>query len=93
MTAPRRNQRSRRRPRPKGDKVQDLWREVPTPEDPEAITPAAEPTALLDSLGSPPLRGQSSAAEHYLASVVERAAAVATALAASADVLAPPEQD
>jgi len=37
------------------------------------------------------LRGHASAADHYLAAVVERAAAVATALAASAGVLADPD--
>jgi len=49
------------------------------------------PAALLESLGSPPLRGHASAADHYIAAVVERAAAVATALAASAGVLAEPD--
>ena len=41
----------------------------------------AIPTALLRSLGDPPLQGQGAAAEHYLAAVVERAAGLATALA------------
>jgi hypothetical protein len=58
---------------------------------PEPITPAADPTALIDSLGAPPLRGHSSIAEHHLAAVIERAAAVATALAASAGLLAEDE--
>ena len=59
----------------------------------EPIRPAPAPTALIDSLGQPPLRGQSSAAEHYLAAVIERAASVATALAASAGVLADLDED
>jgi hypothetical protein len=46
------------------------------------------PTALIESLGQPPLRGQGSAADHYVSAVIERAAAVATALAASGGVLA-----
>ena len=65
-----------------------LWREVELPEEPEPIRPATDPAALIRSLGSPPLRGQGGAAEHYLTAVVERAATVATALAASAGLLA-----
>jgi hypothetical protein len=49
------------------------------------------PSALVDSLGEPPLGARSAVAQHYLAAVVERAAAVATALAASAGVLAEPD--
>jgi hypothetical protein len=60
-------------------------------EDPDPIKPAADPTALIDSLGPPPLRGHSSTAEYHLAAVIERAAAVATALAASAGLLAEDE--
>ena len=89
MTGPRRNQRrgSRGRNQPR-NKVKSLWQPVPKPDPIEPIKPAAMPTALIESLGSPPLRGHASAADHYLAAVVERAAAVATALAASAGVLA-----
>jgi hypothetical protein len=61
---------------------------MPQADPPEPITPATDPTALLESLGAPPLRAHGGAAEHYLAAVVERAAAVATALAASAGLLA-----
>ena len=61
--------------------------------DPEPIIPAADPTALLRSLGDPPLQGQGAVAEHYLAAVVERAAGLATALAATAGLLADPDAD
>ena len=44
-------------------------------------------TALVRSLGDPPLPGNRLPAAHYLATVVERAAVLATALAASADLL------
>jgi hypothetical protein len=74
-----------RRPKPKGI---DIWRPVPVLPDPEPIRPAADPTAVLRSLGDPPLPGQGAVAEHYLAAVVERAAVLATALAASAGLLA-----
>ena len=66
----------------------DLWRPVPQLPDPEPIRPASDPTALIRSLGDPPLPGQAAVAEHYLSAVVERAGVLATALAASADLLA-----
>ena len=84
-----RSQSSRRRrsSQPRRQKPRGLWSPVPAPDAPEAITPAADPSALIDSLGPPPLKGHSSVAEHYLAAVVERAATVAAALAASAGLL------
>jgi hypothetical protein len=89
MTAPRRGQRrSRKPPSQRRNRAEDLWRPVPPPETPEPIKPASAPRALIESLAPPPLGGQSSTAEYYLAAVVERAAAMATALAASAGVLA-----
>jgi hypothetical protein len=73
-----------RRPKAKGI---DIWRPVPILPDPEPIRPSNDPTAVLRSLGDPPLPGQGAVAEHYLAAVVERAAGLATALAASAGLL------
>ena len=84
---PQGNRRSRQRRGP----ARDLWSVVPAPEAPEPIRPATEPTALITSLGAPPLRGHSSTAEYYLTAVVERAAAIASALAASVDLLAAPD--
>jgi hypothetical protein len=71
----------------------DLWRPVPQLADPSPITPTEDPTALIRSLGDPPLQGQGAVAEHYLAAVAERAANLATALAASAGLLELPEAD
>ena len=65
----------------------DVWRPVPQLPDPAPITPASDPTALLRSLGDPPLPGQGAVAQHYLAAVVERAAGLATALAAASGLL------
>jgi hypothetical protein len=76
-----------RRPKPNTPKPVEMWRSVPEVPPPAPIVPA-DPTALLRSLGRPPLPGQGAAAEHYIAAVVERAARVATALAATADLLA-----
>ena len=52
-----------------------------------------DPTALVRSLGPPQLPGQKTYAEHYLAAVVERAAAIAGAVAAAAGVGAEPDDD
>ena len=65
----------------------DLWRSVPAVPAPEPIVPASRPSALVRSLGDPPLQGQGAVAEHYLAAVVERAAGLAAALAAAGGLL------
>jgi hypothetical protein len=64
---------------------------VPNLAEPAPIAPAPDPTALLRSLGDPPMPGQGAVAEHYLAAVIERAAGLATALAAAAGQLAEPD--
>jgi hypothetical protein len=65
----------------------DIWRPVPPLPAPDPILPASDPTALLRSIGAPPLRARSDMAEAYLLAVAERAAGLATALAAAADLL------
>ena len=82
----RRNNQRRRRGKPA--KPIELWRPVPALPEPEPITPADDPTAVLRSLGDPPLPGQGAVAGHYMAAVVERAAGLATALAAANGLLA-----
>ena len=89
----RRRQQGGRRRGGGGPKPGDIWRPVPRLPEPSPINPAKDPTALLRSLGDPPLPGQGQVAEHYLAAVIERAAVVATALAASAGVLASGDPD
>ncbi len=68
----------------------DFWRAAPKLDVAAPVRPAADPTALLRSLGSPPLAGQADAGR-YLAAVVDRAAGLATALAVQADILADDE--
>jgi len=87
--------RSNQRKRGGGSKAKpvDIWRPVPPLPDPEPIVPATDPTALLRSIGAPPLRARSDMAEAYLVAVAERAAGLATALAAAADLLAEPALD
>jgi hypothetical protein len=87
----RRKQQSRRRgakPKPV-----DLWRPVPQLAEPDAIVPAADPGMLMRSLGPPPLHGQGAQAERAFELVVRRSAKLATALAATAGLLAEAEAD
>ena len=87
---PRPNQ--RRRPQNKRPAAVDIWRSPrPLPEI-ERIAVAHEPGALLRSLGDPPMNN-GNVAGHYFNAVIERAAAVAGALALSADLLAEAEGD
>jgi hypothetical protein len=65
-----------------------LWRPVPPLAEPAPIVSVGDPTAVLHSLGDPPLQGQGAVAEHYMAAVIQRAAGLATALAATAGLLA-----
>ena len=74
-------------------KPTDLWRPVPQLPDVEPIVVSHDPGALLRSLGDPPLMSKSTVAGHYMATVVERAAGLASALAASADLLRMPAND
>ena len=88
----------RRKPQNRGRQPQvggrlDLWRPVPELPPTKPIVPSTEPAAMLRSLGDPPLQGQGAVAEHYLAAVIERASGLATALAATADLLGQPSSD
>jgi len=72
-------------------KPTDLWRPVPQLPEAEKVAATQDPSVLLRSLGDPPLMNKSVIAGHYIATVIERSAALASALAASADLLAKPE--
>ncbi|MFM2077853.1 MAG: hypothetical protein RJA49_1743 [Actinomycetota bacterium] len=65
----------------------DMWRTPPSLPEVEPIGLPHEVGALLRSLGDPPMNNPA-ASGRYFSVVVERAAAVAVALAVSADVLA-----
>ena len=82
----------RRRPAAKRPGPADIWRSPGPLPDPEPIVIPADVGTLLRSLGDPPMPN-GAAAGHYFNTVIERAAAVARALAFSADLLAEPEYD
>ena len=65
-----------------GDKAQ-----LPDPTNDIRITP--DPTAVVRSLGRPPLPGHDQAAEAYFAAVYGRAVGLASALAAAGDLIEP----
>lgn len=71
----------------------DLWQPVPALPEADPIEPSAEPRMLIRSLGDPPLAGQGAVAEHYLGAVIDRAAQLATALAAASGLLALPSDE
>jgi len=93
VNAPRSQPSRRRRSSHRRQKPRGLWSPVPVPDAPEPVVPVSDPSALIDSLGPPPLKGHSSVAEHYLAAVVERAAGLATGLVDVAGLLAQPGDD
>jgi hypothetical protein len=84
---------AKRRQRSRRKKPADFWRELPDDELDTDVVPARDPTAAIRSLGTPPLPGQGTVADHYLAAVVARAAGLATALAAAADILVTPPEE
>ena len=81
------NRNRRRRKAAVPQKPAELWRPVAQLPPPAPIRPVGDPTAFIHSVGDPPLQGQGAVAEHYLAAVIERAAGLASALAASAGLL------
>src|SRR3546814_13567429 len=62
-------------------KPTDLWRPVPQLPDPTPIRPVSDPTALIRSLGDPPLPGQAAAAHDYLSAGLESPAVLSSCLA------------
>ena len=79
-------------PRPAAEPTPaEFWRIPPKAAAPAPIRPATDPTALLRSLGRPPL--DHTGADRYLGTVAQRAAGLAVALAVAADILAGAEND
>ena len=76
----------RRRP-PAKHTLTDIWREPAPLPDVEPVIPSNDPTALIRSLGEPPLADAEAVLLQY-ATVIERSASIAAALALSAGVLA-----
>jgi hypothetical protein len=56
-------------------------------EAPAPIRPSDDPTAMIRSLGPPPLPSRETVAEHYFTAVYDKAASLAVALAAASGLL------
>lgn len=70
----------------------EFWGDVEAlPEPLDDIRITEDPSAVVRSLGRPPLPGQEQAAEATLAAVYARAVALASALAAAGEMIAPEE--
>ncbi len=85
------NNRRRKGPRKKKIDPRIFWGDAEqlaqVPEVKASIT--TKPSAVVNSLGRPPLSGQQNAAEHYFAAVYERAVNLAAALAAAGNLIEP----
>jgi hypothetical protein len=90
--APRRGGNQSRRPPARRPAPLDVWRNPGELPETEPIISSTEPAALLRSLGDPPMHDGADAAK-YFATVVQRSANIATALALSADLLANVDDD
>jgi hypothetical protein len=71
----------------------DFWGRTVSEDPPAPIRPADDPTALVDSLGAPPLPNRELMARAYFASAYDKAALLARALAAAAGLLETPTDD
>jgi hypothetical protein len=72
----------------------EFWgRDDDDEEEPALIRPSDDPTAMIRSLGPPPLPGREAVSEHYFAAVYDKAASLAIALAAASGLLDMSEAD
>jgi hypothetical protein len=86
----RRNRKRRNRSNAKA--LAEFWGDpdaLPEPSDDIRIT--RDPSAVVRSLGRPPLPGQEQAAEAYFTAVYGRAVGLASALAAAGELIEPEE--
>ena len=89
MTSRRRNKSTKSNAPKRKHAGAEFWGRQPTDDDLDVddIVPAPDPGAMVRSLGAVPLPSREHVAEHYFASVYDKASGLATALAAAADLL------
>jgi len=83
---------SRRRKKPAAQRAPErsgpkFWGREGALEPARPVTPSGDPTAMVRSLGPPPLGVLAGPGEHYLNAAYDKAASVAVALAAAGDLL------
>lgn len=75
-----------------GAKGPEFWGDpAKLPSAEGSVRIAADPSAVVRSLGRPPLQGHETIAGHYFEAVYERAVTLASALAAAGDLIEPEE--
>jgi hypothetical protein len=88
MSAPRRRAAPRSNQRRKAAPRRDFWDGVDLGDEPVALVrPQEDPSAMIRSLGAPPLPGRETLAESYFALAYNKAAKRAVALAAASGLL------
>jgi hypothetical protein len=94
MSGPRRRKPAARPSRSRRPAARDFWGRENTEDDPTVIIrPSDDATAMIRSLGPPPLPGGETVAEHQFAATYQKAADLAIALAASSGLLDTGEHD
>ncbi len=89
-STPRQRSNTQRRRPPARRTPTDIWRVAGPLPDVEPVSTSNDPTALIRSLGEPPLADAEAVLLHF-ATVIERSATIAAALALSAGLLATDE--
>lgn len=83
---------NRRRGKGGANKGPEFWGDPATlPSAEGSVRIASDPSAVVRSLGRPPLQGHETIAEHYFDAVYDRAVTLASALAAAGNLIEPEE--
>jgi hypothetical protein len=94
MSQNRRRKNTQRPAKARKPSGRDFWGRDDRDEEPPAlIRPSDDPTAMIRSLGPPPLPSRETVAEHYFVAVYDKAASLAVALAAASGLLDTSETD
>jgi hypothetical protein len=96
MSPPRRRATTRSAPRRKSAPKRDFWNGVDAGDDPPvSVRMQDDPSAMIRSLGPPPLPGRETIAEQFFALAYDKAARRAVALAAASGLmdLSDPDDD
>jgi hypothetical protein len=84
MSPPRRRSTARSTPRKKAAPRRDFWNGTDAGDEPAPhLRPSDDPSAMIRSLGPPPLPGRETIAENYFALAFDKASRRAIALAAA----------
>ncbi len=94
MSPPRRRTSARSTPRRKSAPRRDFWDGVVVEDEPVApVRSPEDPSAMIRSLGPPPLPGRETIAEQFFALAYDKAARRAVALAAASGLIDLSEPD